>query len=210
MRVRLKYTARINLLSTIGAPNTQVFRHNGLFDPDVTGVGGQPEGFDEWMAFYDRYRVVSSSIKVKAASTGATSAAGSFWLVVVPLGSATVFTTLQDANGSPYAVMKYFSQGGPPITLTQAVSVATLVGARPQAILDELTYSGTVGADPTDPTYWHVMMVSADAGTTVQTYQFIEIDYIVDFFDRNSLAISARAQDSVARKAARSRLANKK
>ncbi len=42
----------------------QNFNGNGLFDPDRTGVGNQPRGFDDAMAFYSSYKVLGSSITV--------------------------------------------------------------------------------------------------------------------------------------------------
>lgn len=41
----------------LGIVNT--FRANSLFDPDFTGVGAQPLGFDQWSALYSTYRVIS-------------------------------------------------------------------------------------------------------------------------------------------------------
>lgn len=52
--------------SLIGASNpaAYVFRANSLFDPDFTGVGHQPRGFDQLMALYERY--VVTGVKVEA------------------------------------------------------------------------------------------------------------------------------------------------
>jgi len=44
------------------------FRLNGLFDPDFSLGGHQPMGFDEWSAFYGRYRVKSAKCKIRAVS----------------------------------------------------------------------------------------------------------------------------------------------
>ncbi len=53
-------------IDAILAHDHQVFTANGLFDPDITGTGHQPRGFDQFMALYDKYVVVSSSITLKA------------------------------------------------------------------------------------------------------------------------------------------------
>lgn len=57
--VKLKYAERITLTSTVGAITYYSFRAD-CYDPNLTGTGGQPTGFDQWMAFYEKYRVIKS------------------------------------------------------------------------------------------------------------------------------------------------------
>lgn len=63
--VHLRWT-QVNFFNPgAGTAATQVYRANSLFDPDVTGVGDQPPGFDQWGQFYSVYTVVSSKIKLE-------------------------------------------------------------------------------------------------------------------------------------------------
>lgn len=41
------------------------FRLNSVYDPDHTGVGGQPNGFDTWNTIYNRYAVIGASYTVR-------------------------------------------------------------------------------------------------------------------------------------------------
>lgn len=61
----LKYCEEISINAGIAAVATYVFRANSLFDPNFTGVGHQPMGFDEWMARYARYAVISSTLTMR-------------------------------------------------------------------------------------------------------------------------------------------------
>ncbi|AXH77724.1 MAG: putative capsid protein [Cressdnaviricota sp.] len=54
-----------NLSSTAGQQVTHVYSANGLYDPDRTGVGHQPIGFDQLMPMYDQYTVIASKISVR-------------------------------------------------------------------------------------------------------------------------------------------------
>lgn len=48
----------------VGIAGVHVISANGLFDPDITGVGHQPRGFDQFMNMYDHYTVVGAKITV--------------------------------------------------------------------------------------------------------------------------------------------------
>lgn len=65
MFTRLKYVWNGSLNPGVaGANSTQLFRCNSMYDPDYTGVGNQPRGFDQWMDIYNHYYVKRSKIIV--------------------------------------------------------------------------------------------------------------------------------------------------
>lgn len=71
MPVRLTYTDDFAITfyptnAALGAP--KVFRCNGLFDPDQSGIGGQPRFYDQWSTIYRKYTVVHSVITIKYAA----------------------------------------------------------------------------------------------------------------------------------------------
>lgn len=49
-----------------GTADSYVFRANDLYDPNLTGVGHQPSGFDQIMNQYNNFVVLGSKIKVTA------------------------------------------------------------------------------------------------------------------------------------------------
>lgn len=58
--------------ATLGVVALYQFRLNSLFDPDLTGVGTQPVGFDQYAALYEKYRVYEASYKVSFTSSSTT------------------------------------------------------------------------------------------------------------------------------------------
>lgn len=55
----------------VAAPSGQhLYRLCSIFDPDLTGVGHQPIGHDQWATFYGRYRVLGCAYEIKAVSNG--------------------------------------------------------------------------------------------------------------------------------------------
>lgn len=62
---KLRYVDFISINAPAAGVAAHVFRANGLYDPDVTGTGHQPIGFDEFMARYNHYCVLGAKIKVQ-------------------------------------------------------------------------------------------------------------------------------------------------
>jgi len=52
----LRYSDYFQLTTTSGAVSTYVFAANGLYDPNITGTGHQPMGFDQLLQFYNHYQ----------------------------------------------------------------------------------------------------------------------------------------------------------
>uniref|UniRef100_UPI00404866D8 hypothetical protein n=1 Tax=Polynucleobacter sp. TaxID=2029855 RepID=UPI00404866D8 len=60
------YADDISLNAGAGVADSWVFSANGLTDPNITGTGAQPRGFDEMMALYRTYLVTHAKITVWA------------------------------------------------------------------------------------------------------------------------------------------------
>lgn len=79
----------ISITSGAGTAGGYVFSANGAYDPNITGTGHQPMGFDQMMLFYNHYVVTRSRIRVQFAAT--TTAQPNVALAVS--GSSTLLTT---------------------------------------------------------------------------------------------------------------------
>lgn len=68
MPFKLKYSDAFNLASdatlTSYTGSQYVFRLNSLYDPDLTGTGHQPYGFDQYAALFNRYKVDKVTVDV--------------------------------------------------------------------------------------------------------------------------------------------------
>ena len=65
---RLRYTQTVTFAPDGGAGEFfkwHVWRANGLFDPDQTGVGGQPKGYDDLAAIYARNIVIGARCRME-------------------------------------------------------------------------------------------------------------------------------------------------
>lgn len=65
--VTMRYTDNF---SSTGAAMDYIFNLNSIFDPNRTGTGHQPLGRDQWVVFYQRYRVMTVRYTVLAVQDG--------------------------------------------------------------------------------------------------------------------------------------------
>lgn len=72
LQATLRYAQNVTLtIPAAGTTISQVFRCNGMYDPDFTGTGHQPFYFDQYMAIYDHFNVMRSTITCMASATSA-------------------------------------------------------------------------------------------------------------------------------------------
>lgn len=68
--VHFKYIDQIELDPAAQSGDANYFRANDLYDPDYTGAGHQPMGFDEWMTFYNHFCVIGSKCTARFLNQG--------------------------------------------------------------------------------------------------------------------------------------------
>lgn len=181
--VRLKYSTQ--QLSAAATSVTRRFALNGLYDPDLTGVGHQPKAFDEWMAFYEKYEVKSSTIKFNLINRSGVE----IQACCMPSLSSTALTTISEMQEAPYA--RYVSlsgdDGGSATKfLMNKMNVKKLEGRNTYSV----NFTGSTSANPVALQEWHLLISSADNATNYSwTYQ-CEIVYSCIFYNRRQLSQS--------------------
>lgn len=75
---------------------------NGLYDPDVTSVGIQPEYYDFWTQLYDNFIVTDSAIKITFCNTSTSAVA----CVLYPSATTTGVGGFSEAMMLPYSKTK--------------------------------------------------------------------------------------------------------
>jgi len=158
-KTSLRYTDYVTFDAGAGLASTRVYSVNSLFDPDVTGVGHQPRGFDQIIAMYNYYRVTSAKIFVDAVG-GPTAT-----------GQPCILTLSASRDAAPYSASIYDYTEQPNVTYEMmsgdaSAKVKLSLSADPSKMIgsdaDQLFLIGTSAASPNTQVYFHVSQLSSD------------------------------------------------
>lgn len=180
----MRYVSQCTLAPQAGGLAVgHVFSMNGLYDPDYTGTGHQPLGYDQYMNFYHHYTVTHAKIKV----TFLANASAAQGLVYLSRNSGVaVITARDDLAEQPSTKLAPIQKDGAAkqIVLTDSVNLSTLLG---QNVLNEDNNAGAIASNPVEGYYWHVSAASFD-GNIGSTVAVVEIDYKVVLHEPKDLA----------------------
>lgn len=191
MRTTLRYVQRgLNINPpAAGLAGSFVFSANGLYDPDISGVGHQPIGFDQIMALYDHYTVKAAKIVVDFRNDDTTNPV--FGAIAVRDSSvADTDPAVVVENGNvDYTLMNNAPNDGNMCRITMYTDIAKYLGRK--SLLSDPECKGTAAANPTEQVYFHIFIWShgggIDAGASTM---FVTIDYDVVFHERKPVALS--------------------
>ncbi len=195
-RVTLRYVEDVlSVTGTTGAVGGYVFSANGLFDPNITGTGHQPMGFDQMMLLYEQATVIASKISFTVYNA---SSAGVHGLVCAYLSpDTTVLTsfarTLENGTAKYKLLAPINTPGSFVENLSLACDIRTYFGRSrsiPELISD-VTLCNTSAANPTEQVYYILIANDALTGTNTVVLDFIvNIEYDVVFWEPRKLTQS--------------------
>lgn len=189
VKVPLRYSYRASYSGAVAA--NQIFNLNSLFDPDRTGVGHQPLGFDQWSAFYNRYRV--DKVHVEIDFTNATTVFTDCLVVAsndsTPITTATLFASAAEAPFSWNKMMAMSPSVGQ-VRYSRTFDLAAIAGATKAKYRIDDSYQAVTTASPTEALVLHVAMQDIGFTTNIATGLRVRLTYFTEFWDRNQLTQS--------------------
>lgn len=185
IRVKLRYTDHTTHTHTSGTSQLWYFRGNSVFDPDYTYTGHQPMGFDQFKAFFEYYRVISSKIEVKSSSLTADIPQV---ISVRPVREIIAPASWEDSVEASRSVYEQIATNGIPGTnLHNHASTKSLFEGQSQLDQD---FGASVGANPTKVWYWEVQSQPANTGSTCIAALTCILEYDVVFSQKQVLGAS--------------------
>lgn len=150
------------------------FRLNSLFDPDFTGTGYQPLGFDQFSALYGRYAVQRTRFSIAYANT--TSQPIRVGYFISP--QSTVPATSWVWSVQPYgksATAGAVGSGRDVVDLRGSTSMAKQLGVTTRQYQDEADFSATTSASPVRILYLHVFIHGITAASNATCVAFVKL-----------------------------------
>lgn len=184
LRRVIRYSDYAALPCTSGVLGTWVFAANGVYDPDITGTGHQPMGFDQYMTFYDHCTVVSARITVDAVATSVPV----FFGVAVSRDGSAFYSSYNSYIESGTVVYRLIDTEGSALNrVSRTLDIAKWFGFTD---LNDTTQFCTTSANPAQGVYFHVLAQDVNKTSTANAEINVVIDYDVVFSQPKPVATS--------------------
>lgn len=172
---------------------SQVMRLNSVYDPNSTGTGHQPYGYDQLSAFYQSYIVHACRYRLICSTIGGTPEVAVAFQVLPTGTNLLTGTSVDAATEKSMAVVFPVGPSGNARTreVSGAVQLYKVMGVTPQQYLNDLSqFAALISANPSTTLYLEVCIgsYSGTAGETLAVQ--IVLDYDVEFFQPVTMAQS--------------------
>lgn len=187
--VKLRYVHTGSLTISSGITTQYVFSANSCYDPDQSGGGHQPYGFDQWSLFYNHYIVVGSkaTVSVIPASTNTAVSSGIIHLLATDDSTSSLDSTLLIEQGKSKYRLLGVSSNVKSTTLSQTFSAKKFFNV--SDVKDNVTRLGApINNNPAEQAYFILKASSVTGTAQTIVYQYImRIDYLVQFSEPKEL-----------------------
>lgn len=196
---RLRYVDTFALNPGAGLKSVYVFRANDCYDPNLTGTGHQPKGFDQMMALYNHCTVIGSRITIRAYNQ--TPTVGPPGMIVCKLSASgtevAATTNLEDLLEDPRLTGRKLGgavgystgkAGANMIIVSNKFSARRFFGKK--FIVGDALYRHTNAASPTEQAYFEICYHSLNGNDPDAITITVQIDYISVFTEPKPLGMS--------------------
>lgn len=171
-----------------GSAATYVFSANGVYDPNVTGAGHQPAGFDQYMALYNEYVVLGARCVVRFQNSDGSNAQIVGLAVVDNPTTSTDYRVYIENGWCKQSFIEANGSGDAFRTLVMDVSIDKF---GKQNIYNDDVYAGTSSGNPAQQVYFHLFVTpvdqTADAGVVFASAE-IRYDVVFRLPSKNALS----------------------
>jgi len=183
MRTKMIYVSDkpYSLVSSVASPGVLAFSANGLFDPDITGTGHQPRGFDQLMLFYDHYVVTKAKITVRLQNNLSGNPALAFVTVRDTSLKSSNYLDYLESSLTKTVQLGVESSASSSKVIEYSVSIGEFLGRRDP--LSDPQLKGDVSANPLEGCFFHIGALSMDQFTASSVRIIATIEYTLNLIE---------------------------
>lgn len=184
--VRMKYSETFQIPS--GSTTLAEYRYNlnSVYDPNNSGIGHQPYGYDTYSTVYNKYRVYKVTWSITAFN-----AVQSAVIATEPCNNLVTTTNMSQVKERPRVQWKVAPSPGDTIRLRGRCNLPNLAGVTSVQYKTGDTFWAPVGNSPSETLILRIFAADVNETSNIGTTTFgINLTYHCEFFDQNGLAQS--------------------
>lgn len=176
---KMKYSQAFTL--SVGNNWTQIMNLNSVFDPDRSGIGHQPYGYDQLTPIYNRYRVISCSYVISCYSGGVPIRYG-----CLPCNETPPINNMSELVENPRSRWAVQFPAGSTTMIKGSVYIPSLVGRTKAQYMADDRYQAQVGQNPGELA---LLFITAQnmSDTSSDSTLTVTLNYTVEFFDAHPI-----------------------
>lgn len=170
-----------------GSAAHRVYACNGLHDPNITGIGHQPKGWDQLKTLYNKYTVVGAKLNVMCLDGRATGSNIGRLVGYVGNNTNNVYSgqdheSVVEDEPRKRKMLHFYPQYGNNIkNMTLKFSAKKHFNLK--SLINEEGYSAAVGANPTNLAYFHLLWDGPESTNPGNFSVLVKITYICMLHD---------------------------
>jgi len=189
--VKLPYFNAAVLTAANGVPLDAQYRLNSIYDPDRTGVGHQPLGYDNWNSFYNRYRVFKVGYNIQITNVTAVAAAciGGLTATNGVLGQATDASAFEQPHCRKFQIGN--SAGTSTKSLKGFINLPYVSGRPVVAYKTDDRYAAPFGMNPEEALTLALQFLGVDSQIGMTLHISVKLVYFCELYDPKILTLSS-------------------
>jgi len=178
-----KYAETVTL-NGLGGLQSYVWNLNSMWDPNRTGVGHQPYGYDQLSNLYNRYRVISCRYVVSGISDSA-----KIQVCALPSNEPSPISNCSEARENPRAQYIVQNPDGLLKVMKGYVSLPKLMGRTTTQYMGDDRYQADIVSSPQELALLQIYTQGLNDDPTFNPAPTINIllEYTVEWFDIKTL-----------------------
>lgn len=178
----LKYGEYISWISPVGVAAVYNYSCNGLFDPNISGTGAQPRGFDQIMPFYDHYVVIGARMSIVFQNQSEHPVRAGIMIRDVSSSATQTPDTIQEYRHKRMVTLDGTIRGGKSwAQVSYKVNPNKFLHRSHPMSDDQL--KGSVSTNPSEQCFFQIFAFALDGVSDASVVAQVKIDYAAVFLE---------------------------